>query len=174
MPWTSPLYSLFLVNKLKMHFNDWNCTKQHGSNETKHCITETRYHIMKVQMHISAEATSIQVSQTEIRNLHACKLHALHQTIRTSCQQQHTHTTIMQTLQALTLIAVTLSLVIIKQVCVEPPPSALNMKLPTAADRVLKLSIYRMRHWQLSINICCPLQQAADVNRRDRQTDGRT
>jgi len=50
----------------------------------------------------------------------------------------NTHTTIMQTLQALTLIAVTLSLVIIKQVCVEPPPSALNMTLPAAADRVIK------------------------------------
>ena len=92
---------------------------------------------MKVQMHISAEAISIQVSQTGYGTyMHANYMHYIK--LLEQVANNNTHTTLMQTLQALTLIAVTLSLVIIKQVCVEPPPSALNMTLPAAADRVIK------------------------------------
>ena len=60
------------------------------------------------------------------------------------------------------------------QVCVEPRPSALNKTLPAfAAKRGC------MQH--ISIDICCrrplsskQLHAAAAVDRRDRQTNGRT
>jgi len=64
----------------------------------------------------------------------------------------------------------------IEEVRVEPRPSALNITLPAyAAER-------RLQAYRLSIDICCRRPRsaanqpnaAAAVDRRHRQTDGRT
>ena len=76
---------------------------------------------------------------------------------------------------------------VIKQVCVEPRSSALNMTLPAFAAECGRCSRCRptaagTRRSQLSTDICCPRpcsaanqpHAAAAVDRRDRRTDGQT